>query len=312
MAGNRFTQDVQAVKVAVETVAGTFEAPDTVLYLERGASFPSPEFEKVELDPLSATSGGKYSIIVPDNAKINYDVTQKMSQDKAHYLPLLEAANFVGVATTTPAGMAYSLKTVSDKTLSFEWIDPRSTLQGKGAKGAFSLKMEVGKPVDLTFKMLINYHAETVLANTDPDNTVPNATVDGFLYMRKDCGGYTINGVSAHFETVEIDWGVTNVQPNTSCDVANYLSEYAPTIKITQSLTEEGEASFNELKAQTPKVIVLSLYDLAGVKKAEIHIPNAVPSEMTKSGSDGRLKADKTFACRPVVGDDNVEMIIFD
>lgn len=312
MAGSKFTQDVLGVKVKVETVPGTFEAPDTVLYLERGAAFPTPDFDKVTIDPMAATSGGKYDIVIAENGRINYDVVQKMSADKADFEPVLLASNFVGTAVTAPDGTSYKMKTVSANSLSFEWIDPRATLQGKGAKGAFSLKAEVGQPVELTFKMLINYHDEIVLASADPENTLETADVSDFLYMQKNCTGYTINGVGAHFETFEVDWGANMVQPNTTCDAANYLSEYAPTVKITQSLTEEGEASFNELKSSASKNIVIPFYDIAGTKKAEIRIPNAVLSDVGKSGADGRLKADRTFSCRPVLGDDNVEFVIFD
>ncbi len=312
MAGSKFTQDVLGVKVKVETTPGTFEAPDTVLYLERGAAFPTPDFDKETMDPSAATSGQKYDIALPDTGRVNYDVVQKMSAAKADFEPLLLASNFVGTAVTSPAGVSYKLNTTSNASLSMEWIDPRTTIQGKGAKAAFSLKAEIGRPIELTFKMLINYHGEVILAPAAGDNTLPSSSVSEFLFMRKDCTGYTINGVGAHFETFEVDWGTGMVQPNTSCDAANYLAEYAPTVKITQSLTEEGEASFDELKSSTSKNIVISFFNLAGDKKAEVRIPNAVLSDVGKNGADGRLKADRTFSCRPVLGDDNVELVIFD
>ncbi|MDM5272079.1 hypothetical protein PGH07_07795 [Sulfurovum sp. zt1-1] len=261
---------------------------------------------------MSATSGGKHDISVPSKGTIEYSITQKMSDAKASYITLLEACNFAGTAVTTPAGVSYEMKTSATDTLSIEWIDPRTTIQGRGGKGAFSLKAQINQPVEITFDYKFVYEGEVQLAAVDPDNTVPTAAVPGFLYVLEDCASYTINGASGHFESFEINWGASVVSPDTTCPAPNYVQEYAPTLTIVQSLTEDNEASFEELKTQSSKNIIIGLFDSTATKRGEIRIPNAVPNDLDKGGEEGRLKATKSFACLPTSGDDNIQIVIFD
>jgi hypothetical protein len=313
MAGKKFTQDLLGVKVIKEVTPGTFLAPTQDLCLERGAGSPKVEFEKFTCDPMSATSGGKHDIVSPGTGMIDYTVTQKMSDAKADYAVLLETCNFVGTAVTVPVpGVSYEMKTSVADTLSIEWIDPRATLKARGGKGAFSLKAEINQPVEIVFNYKFSYEGEVLLAAAAPDNAVPTAAVPNLLYVIEDCAGYSINGASGHFESFEIDWGTTVVKANTTCPSPSYVQEYAPTLKIVQSLTEENEASWEELKLNTTKNVVIGLFDSTGTKKGEIHIPQAVPNDMDKSGTDGRLTVTKSFACLPTVGDDNIQIVIFD
>ena len=313
MAGNKFTQDLLGVKVIKETTPGTFLTPTQNLCLERGANSPKVEFEKFTCDPMSATSGGKHDIVSPGAGMIDYTVTQKMSDAKADYGVLLETCNFESKVISTPvAGVSYEMKTSNNDTLSVEWIDPRATLKGRGGKGGFSLKAEINQPVEIVFNYKFSYEGEVLLDPVDPDNAVPTAAIPNLLYVIEDCSGYSINGESGHFESFEIDWGTTVIAAKTTCPSASYVSEYAPTLKIVQSLTEENEASWEELKLNTPKNVVIGLFDSTGTKKGEIQIPNAVPNDIDKTGTDGRLNMTKTFACLPTVGDDNIQIVIYD
>ena len=311
MSGTRFTQDLLGVKIIKETTPGTFLAPTQSLCLERGTNPPKVEFKKFTCDPMSATSGGKHDIVSPGNAMIDYSITQKMSDNVADYATLLETCNFLGTAVATPAGTSYEMKTSSNDTLSIEWIDPRATLRGRGGKGAFSLKAEINQPVEIVFNYKFNYEGEVMLAPADADNVLATPAIPNLLYVIEDCASYTINGVNGHFSSFEIDWGTSIVQADTTCPSAAYVQEYAPTLKIVQSLTEENEAPWEELKLNTGKNVVIGLFDVAGVKKGEIRIPNAVPTDNDKAGTEGRFTVTKSFACLPTDGDDNIQLVMF-
>ena len=312
MAGTRFTKDLLGVKYIKEVTPGTFLSPTTSLYLERGANPPKVEFKKETIDPMSSTSGAKHDRVSPGSGMIDYIITQKMSDVKADFVPLLEACNFTGVAVVSPAGISYEMKSSNIDTLSMEWIDPRTTIQGRGGKGAFSLKAEINKAVEIVFGYKFSYEGEVKLAAVDADNTIAAAVIPNFLYVIEDCAGYSINGINGHFESFDIDWGGSVVKADTACPSASYVEEYAPTITIVQSLTEENESSFEELKANTTKNIIISLYDAAEVKKGEIRIPKALPNDLDKNSEEGRLKVTKTFSCLPTNGDDNIQIVIFD
>jgi len=312
MAGTRFTQDLLGIKFIKEVTPGVFLSPTTALYLERGANLPKVEFQKITIDPLASTSGQKHDIVSPGKGMIDYSITQKMSDAKADYLPLLEACNFEGTAVTTPAGVSYEMKSSKPDTLSMEWMDPRTTIRGRGGKGAFSLKAEVNQPVEFSFNYKFTYESEIRLAAVDVDNVLTAAAIPGFLYLIEDCAGYSINGINGHFESFEFDWGTSVVNADTTCPSSSYVEEYAPTLTIVQSLTEENEASFEELKLNTTKNIIISLYNASEVKRGEIRIPKALPHDLDKNVESGRLKVTKSFSCLPTNGDDNIQIVIFD
>lgn len=312
MAGNKFTQHLLGVKIIKEATPGTFLAPTQSLCLERGANSPKVEFQKFTCDPMAATSGGKHDIVSPGSGTIEYSITQKMSDDKADYETLLSACNFVGTAVAAPDGISYQMHTSLPDTLSIEWIDPRATLRGRGGKGAFSIKAEINQPVEFTFGYKFSYEGEVLLASTAADNTVATASVPNLLYIIEDCASCSINGASGHFESFEIDWNTSVVKKDTTCPSSAFVEEYAPTIKIKQVLTEEELASWEELKSNTTKNIVIGLFDASHTKKGEIRIPKASPNDMDKDGEEGVYVMTRTFACLPTVGDDNIQVVIFD
>ncbi|DAB41125.1 MAG TPA: hypothetical protein CFH81_02165 [Sulfurovum sp. UBA12169] len=312
MPGSRFTQALMGIKVAKEVTPGAYVLPTTALYLERGTDMSKVEFGKITVDPMSSTSGTKRDIVAPGTGKISYTITQKMAADKAAYSVLLETCNFAGTALVSPAGVSYEMKTAKTDTLSIDWIDPRATVSGKGGKGGLSIKCEINKPVEMTFAYSFKYQGETLLVNTAPDNAVPTVDIPAFLYMLEDCTGYTINGVGGHIESFEIDWGASMVHADTSCPSGAYCEEYAPTLKLTQSLTEENEISWDELQTQGEKNIILGLFEIDGTKRGEIRIPKAVANDTDKNSDQGRFKATRSFACLPTNGDDNIQIVIFD
>ena len=312
MAGNTFQQDLLGIKVIKETTPGTYLAPTQALYLERGANYPKVAFKKQTIDPMAATSGWKHDAVSPGTGTIEYEITQKMSANRLDFEVLLNTCNFLGTATTTPAGMSYEMKTSLADTMSIDFVGTRATLKGSGGKGAFKFKGEVNNPVEISFAYKFAYAGEVLLAPTDADNVVPEATVPNMLYIIEDCAGYSINGAGGHFESFEIDWGANIVKADTTCPSSSYVQEYAPTLKIVQSLTEENEASWEELKLNTTKNIVIGLFDATGTKKGEIRIPNAMPNDNDPSGKDGRLTVTKSFACLPTTGDDNIQVVLFD
>jgi len=313
MAGKHFTKDLLGVQIIKESHSGIWAPPSQPLCLERGANKPKVEFEKFTCDPMSLTSGGKHDIVSPGSGMIDYTITQQMSDDKADYATLFETCNFKSKVVSTPTpGVAFEMKTSSEDTLSIQWVDPRSELRGRGGKGGFSLKAEINQPVEMNFNYKFTYESETLLPGGDPDHIVPAAVVPNLLYVIEKCDGYSINGEGGYFESFEIDWGTTIVSAKTTCPSASYVSEYAPTLKLVQSLTEKNEASWEELHLNTPKNVVISLFDSTGTKKGEIQIPNAVPNDLDKAGTDGRLTATRSFACLPTVGDDNIQIVIFD
>jgi hypothetical protein len=312
MAGNKFTQDLLGIKVIKETTPGQYLAPTTPLCLERGTGYPKVTFGKETCDPMAATSGWEHEIVSPGTGKIEYEITQKMSSDRNDFAVLLETCNFVGTPVTGPDGMSYEMKTASPDTLSIDWVGPRATLKGRGGKGAFTFKGEVNKPVQIGFKYTFSYEGEDLIDAADPDNVVPTAPVPELLYIIEDCAGYSINGNGGHFESFEIDWGTNIVKADTTCPSPSYVQKYAPTLKIVQTLTEENEASWEELKTMSAKNIVIGLFNSAGEKKGEVRIPNAKPNDLDHSGKDGRLTVTKSFACMPVNGDDNIQIVLFD
>lgn len=312
MAGNKFQQDLLGIKVIKETTPGQYLAPTQALYLERGANYPKVALKHTTIDPMAVTSGWKHDEVSPGSGVIEYEISQKMSAARADFETLLNACSFAGTAVTSPDGMSYEMKTSLDDSISIDFVGTRQTLKGRGGKGAFKLKGEVNSPVDISFAYKFTYEGEVLLSATDPDNAVPSAPVPNLLYIIEDCTGYSINGANGHFESFEIDWGTNIVNAETTCPSSSYVQEYAPTLKIVQSLTEDNEASWEELKLNTTKNVVIGLFDRTGTKKGEIRIPNAMPNDNDPSGKDGRLTVTKSFACLPTNGDDNIQIVLFD
>jgi len=312
--GTRYIPDVLGVKIIKETTPGTYLSPTTAIYLERGAKPPKVTFQKIENDPMAPTSGTKYEETSPFGATIEYEFTQKMPSDKTKFSTLLEACNFVGTAVTGPDGTSYQLETFATSTISADWISPRQTTKGSGGKGAFTFKGETGKPIEVGYKFNFNYKEETVLAAAADDNTIPFEDVPGLLFIADgNCSSYTINGVSGHFTSFEIDWGAEiQTTEDDVCPMPNYVSSYAPTLKISQKLTEEWEASWDQLTAGATSNIVIGLFDKSGTKKGEIRIPKAMPNDNEPDAKNGRYVTTRTFACRPTNGDDNVQIVMFD
>lgn len=304
--GTKYVSDRSAIKVKLETTPGVYIVPDAVLPLEKGSGIWMPNYDKDESDPVSSHHGSKETTIITAFADV--PVSSAMKLPSVH--TLIDAAlQACGLTPVTEAGyVAYAYDSTNKKTLSLLQVSERKTTAAYGARGDFSLTMEVGKSAEVSFDFKSLLSAVTQLSAADADNAVPGTPTFDKVYMTKDCTAYLVNGNSAHFKKVVFNLGADIKIPKDTCAGACYTQDIKPELQVLISVTEDNEDAFDDLKSGTQFNFVIPLFDANGVKKWELIAPKCVVIEQKTPDNEGRLDADRTFECRKVSGDDNFEL----
>ena len=310
MAGSKYQFDTMAMSIAVEAVSGTFIAPTTVLPIERGSGSPEPKFDTDVSDPVNKYHGSKETTVNTDYATLEYSAKMKLPSNHALIAPAFAMCGVVGSAIT--GGTAYAYNTDSDSTASIVWTEERTTTEVRGARADFTLTMETKKAVEIDFSIKSILKQVVDLATADANNTIPTAPDISSVFMKNDCSVYLVNGQSARFKKVVLSLKAEVIVPDEMCAISCYTKDTAPELQISSPLTEENEASFDDLKNGTEFNFVIPLYDVTGVKKYELLAPKCVVVTQKKSESDRKLNVERTLECRRVSVDDAWELKAYD
>ena len=310
MAGNKYVRDALALALIVEASSGTFLAPTAVLPMERGAGSPEPKLETDVSDPASSYKGSKKTTIITDFATVEYGAKLKLPSAHALVTPAFAMCGVVGTAFT--GGVSYAFSSNNEDTCSMQFTEQRTITKVRGAKSGFELTAEVGKAVEVNFNTIGHLEAVEELGSADADNVIPATPDFSSVFMTSNCSAYLVNGASAHFTKVAFKLGATNATIKETCAISAFNVDVEPKLTVSMSLTEENEASFNDLKNGTEFNFVIPFYDIAGVKKYELIAPKCVAVEQKKSETDRKMNVEKTLECRQTSGDDAWELKAFD
>ena len=309
--GTTFTKSIFGLEVLKETTPNSFINPTKPLCIEKGTTFPQPEFKKMTCDPMT---DDKYEIITnADSSAVT------VSQDL--YTPLV--AKLGGVEDLFIAcGMK---KTVAAPNTDFtprsEWADRlsaqitglRKTMDIKGLAGTFTITMIAGEMLKMNFELKGTLNGQPINLNAgDADNTIPfNSLVpDDMLWVKQKCG-VLINGSQMWIKSAVLELGVDITLDETFCgNVA--MTDKSSKLKLLIKNTEQNETPVSDLSSATEYNIVLSAYNNAGDEKFQLQVPKAAVEADAESDNNGFFETERTFTCKKTVKDDNFTLRFID
>jgi len=294
------------VRVAVETVAGTYQLPSEVLKIE-SAVMPNAEMDTVDIPNFSFFGGMQDAVVIADWAVGKLDITTSLYKGLSYYETLFAICNLKKTAVTTPYdGFAFTPETHATKTASIDIVMPDRKFKYQGAKSSFKMSGKVGDKISLTFSLQGSYVGQDVAAQT-----ITDVAGDELMLIRR-IGGMSINGVEINMSEFEFDMGSTINQEKFTNVGEFHLSDYAPKLTLKTRLESAGSDGFDELASGVSMEFVCDLKDTEGDLIWRLSIPKAkISKQPDYEDSDGIFVISREYNAVSTNGDDNFTLYHF-
>jgi len=307
---DRYIRGGAALLITLESNNGEYVDPTKVLPVEAGMGILKPSFDTVDMDPLSIHQGSKETIVVTEFATVEFEAAMKLPNDKDLVDELFKASGLK--REDVDGGAVYTYDSTTNQSASFKQIASRVETKTAGARGDLKISCEAGGVASLSVGIKSSLVSKTRLGSDAADNAIPSTPSYEAVFMTKSCDAYLVNGKSVHLQKVELALNAEITQPKSTCPMGAVGVDIKPQLSITIQDSLENEQGFEDIKNGTEFNFVIPLFDKAGNKKWEIVAPKCVAIEDNEPDSDGLLKLERTYECRKVDGDDNLEIRYFD
>lgn len=171
-----------------------------------------------------------------------------------------------------------------------------------GIAGDFSFSGEVGQFAKFKFSL----KGFTVLEETAEINPTTTLDVNTKLIV-KSAVALTVGGSEIDLKSFDFNLG-NDVKEVYAANVKEfYVSDFKPTVKVNAIKTKGNGDHWTELKANTKKVIVITLGTVGG-NIIELSAPFCQPTNTSESDSDAKVVYERTWLCENSAGADNFSL----
>ena len=292
------------VRVGIEDVAGTYQAPTDIVKVE-SVVLPNVEFDVVEIPNFSFFGGTSDVVTIADWGRANIEIQTSLYKSLSFYDKLLQICNLKKEAVT--GGYKFTPDTHSNTTASIDLVLTDRKFKIKGAKSTFAMSGTVGDRIQVTFGTQGSYE-ERVIA----PQTLVDSPSDEILVIRR-LGGFTLNGVNLNLSEFNFQMG-NELNYEKFVNIGEvHMSDYNPTISLTMRLEDGGDDGFDAFKNGDISEFVADIKDVDGNIVWQLKIPRAkVSAQPAFADSEGIFVITQEYKALSNDGDDNFEINYFE
>lgn len=298
------------VKIGLESVSGTYEAPSEVMKLE-SVVVPEIEFDKIEIPNFSFFGGAKDVVTLADWGQAKLQIKTSLYKNLDFYKTLFAICNLKSVRNPVSededlVSKTFSPDTHSSATASVDLALPDRLFKIQGAKSDFKLSGKVGEKINAEFNISGAYVDRNIATQTITDVNTGEA-----LLIRR-LGGMTLNGTPVNLSEFSFEMG-NKISFSKFTNIGEfYMSDYEPKLTLKMRLEAGASDGFDEFKAGNAMSFVAEFKDSEAKTIFKLEIPRAKLEQQPKfEDSDGIFVIERTFMAVSDKGDDNFTLTYF-